>query len=204
MDLPPSDAPLAAGGSSPSCPWKGRGKGRRHLFEAQMSGRETEARHPSRVSPSDAAPQNADSSVKVTVVPASVPGLSGFAEPHKSPVPAEDGTSLAASSHEDWPSTSHLDAATQTSERRLPANAPPAPRLMLAARMYDGIEQSTGGLIEGGYLVVSGGDLLEVRSPVGVAGHAHNRFREYVFAKAPDGRRGWVPSYILLPFDGTV
>ena len=60
------------------------------------------------------------------------------------------------------------------------------------------------GFIEGGYLIVSEGDLLEVSSPVGTAGHAHNRFKEYLFDKAPDDRLGWVPSYVLLPFDGNV
>ena len=126
------------------------------------------------------------------------------AEPDPSPALPEVSQTLAASSHENWPSSSHVDVATQTSERRLPVNAPPAPRLMVAARMYDGMERSAGGLIEDGYLAVSEGDVLEVRSPAAVAGHARNRFQGYLFAKCSDGRLGWVGSYILLPYAGTV
>ena len=93
---------------------------------------------------------------------------------------------------------SRIDATTQTSERRLPPNAPPAPRIMIAVRPYDAMEGPANQLTPG-YLAVVTNDILEVRSPAPVAGHQSNRFPHYLYAKSQDGRRGWVPDFALAP-----
>ena len=69
---------------------------------------------------------------------------------------------------------------------------------MIVTRAYDGIEYSSDQLVDG-YLAVTKGEVLEVRSAISVAGHAGSRFSGYLYSKSADGRRGWVPDFVLAP-----
>ena len=70
---------------------------------------------------------------------------------------------------------------------------------MIVTRAYDGIEHSSDQRLEDGYFAVTKGEVLEVRSAISVAGHTGSRFSGYVYAKSADGRRGWVPDFVLAP-----
>ena len=215
---PPATAPLMPTNPSPHRderhgrrPWQGRGQGRRHIFEAEagLFAEEEAPRDDSRQAHESHLGRSHRFALDIVDPwgPPLEPAPLRASGIEQSPAPTETAGTVASSSNESPAARSHvtglIDATTQTTERRLPLNAPPAPLLMVATRAYDGMEQSSGRLVLG-YLAVVEGELLEVRSAAPADGHPDGRFNSYLYAKAADGRRGWVPDFVLVPYDSSV
>ena len=174
--------------------WRGRGRGRRHLFESELTraaSQSVNVRDPLATdAPTETLP--ADRIGVISHNPSSRREPFSGDLPLTREVLVRHSYAESSSSHEAWHAT-EIEAGPLLREPQLPPDARQAPILMTVTHTYDGHEFCASGSVENGYMAVTAGENVYVISTNPAEGHQQNRFRSYLYAYSPSSpARGWL------------